>query len=517
MIFFESTIDNFNKFKAQKLSYKHDPNREENISKFLLDLIGLKGCQLKVDERNTKRQISFRDIKNICMVDENLIITKNSPIYTDQNYSKTAEDSVFKLILSGKDDDELETLENPKIYKARLNGKIELLKQNIEKTEKNLIEINKRLGKLELREINIKIDEITNSLNISRQGIVGKEKDREKIWEKIKPLSAELEQFSELKKRLILLDKNYEIDLKRMDFINEGSQIMDQLNLVFCPLCESEIEGEKEFSSDLFESIKKEYGKIILKKKELQETLTFISEQEKQINLKLKQYYEEFQKVEEYIANKLKPLESIKKKELEEYLKLKEMQAKISFLEAELTSDKQDKEYYEKKFKDKPEQGQKRIIEDQIYDNFGKEVKFFLNEWGINPKKVEYDRKTNDILLDLNMRKNHGKGYRAIFLSAFLLGLMKYCIDYGQKHPFFIVLDSPLTSYQEGDKEGDKLPEEIQNKFFEILAKFTKESGTQIIILDNKEPTEELGKKINYTHFSGNPAKDRFGFFPVDM
>ena len=103
---------------------------------------------------------------------------------------------------------------------------------------------------------------------------------------------------------------------------------------------------------------------------------------------------------------------------------------------------------------------------------------------------------------------------RAICFSAFLLGLMKKLKEL-DNHPGFVILDSPLTSYKEGDslEDGDERVADLTYAFYRDLCDNYQDS--QIILLDNREPEENLHSKMKYIHFSRNEKIGRYGFFPV--
>ncbi len=77
--------------------------------------------------------------------------------------------------------------------------------------------------------------------------------------------------------------------------------------------------------------------------------------------------------------------------------------------------------------------------------------------------------------------------------------------------PAFIILDSPLLSLKEVDYDTEKLSNIIQNAFWEDLSKTNKDR--QIIIFDNKEPSEDVKKSSNYIKFTGNKNSGRCGFY----
>lgn len=99
-----------------------------------------------------------------------------------------------------------------------------------------------------------------------------------------------------------------------------------------------------------------------------------------------------------------------------------------------------------------------------------------------------------------------------------VIGLMAKLCEAG-RHPGFIVLDSPLTTYKKADKkiEEETLEEQISADLIYAFYNDLCESyaDRQIIIFDNQEPDECLIGKMNYTHFSKNKSVGRYGFLPV--
>ncbi len=130
---------------------------------------------------------------------------------------------------------------------------------------------------------------------------------------------------------------------------------------------------------------------------------------------------------------------------------------------------------------------------------------------GIHIGTVESDSQTN-LLVGGVPASSNGEGVRAIITSAFVVSLMRYCITHDLPHPGVVLLDSPLTSYKEEDRE--ELGEEVQQAFYNNLAS-AKEKG-QVIILENKEPPTEIQQIAMYYHFTRNRVHGRYGFFPVD-
>ena len=130
--------------------------------------------------------------------------------------------------------------------------------------------------------------------------------------------------------------------------------------------------------------------------------------------------------------------------------------------------------------------------------------------------KVEFNNTTHDLEIDNKSKSSFGKGARAIINSAFLLGIMNYCLNRDLCHPGIVILDSPLTTYKEKDKKKGDNDESVgqgtKKKFYKMLA--DEKTSRQIIIFDNEEPSKEVKEKINYLHFSGEASIGRKGFIP---
>lgn len=521
----KTSIDNYDKVSTDKLNSIHSPKSDDNISYFLLSLIGLEGKKLSVNSRNDKRPISFRDITNLCLINEELIISKNSPIYSGQFVNKTVEESVFKLILSGKDDDELESLENPKIYKNKIKGKLEFIEESIISKSKRLEELDENVKNLEIADINIMIDEFTSLINESHRNVQDEDKKRSVIWDDVESLRSQLNQIEELEKRFCLLNKHYISDLARLEFINEGKQYIEQLKDIECPICGSRINqkviddyGERN-SEKIMLSLISESNSIKLKQKELSDTLQQLNNQKKELTSQHSIKVDEFETINTYINNKLKPITDINRKKLEEYLKFKEDKYGISVLNEGINQLNRDKKYYFSKLEEKIKKVPGRTVPSDLYNLFSDEIKRYLIEWGLHCDTVYFDKTENDIEIDSKPRSHYGKGFRAIYQSAFMIGLMEYCLNNNKFHPYFLILDSPLTTYKEQDKDkiqkDDKVSENIQELFYKSLSKYDKNSEFQIFLLENKDPEEKIKKLITYEHFSKNVNVGRYGFFPL--
>ena len=97
--------------KPTKLSARHDAKKENNLSLFLLKHLGLAGKLVAAKSNGATNNLSIRDMANISLVDETSIQSKISPIESGQYVLRMKERSVFRLLLSGKDDSAITPIE----------------------------------------------------------------------------------------------------------------------------------------------------------------------------------------------------------------------------------------------------------------------------------------------------------------------------------------------------------------------------------------------------------------------
>jgi len=242
-----------------------------------------------------------------------------------------------------------------------------------------------------------------------------------------------------------------------------------------------------------------------------------LTKHKEELELLLKERSNEYQRIDSLIANRLKPVHDMNHDSLEKFMKLREDKKLISMLESEILNSKNDIEQLNAKLKEKNLPLPVKLIPEQAYEELSNEIKKILVSWGIGVHSLRYDQKDNDIVINGDKRLNSGKGLRAIYLSAFMIGVMVFCLEKGLNHPNFLLLDAPLTAYKQKDREfekRDEIPEEVPFKFYESLITLPKLSQMQIIIIENEEPDLNVIQKVKYQHFTGNEQLGRAGFYP---
>ncbi|ERM16520.1 hypothetical protein [Brevibacillus laterosporus] len=505
--------------KFQNLSQKHS-EKKESISKFLMSLTGYKNTNLfiKTNKNNKLRRFTYRNYNDFILIDEVKIIAKESPVHSDNNKTKTAEEAAFRLILTNKDDSELSenvvASNSGSVYTAQV-GLIDRLINDLELNISNLTPLQSEVD----------LDAIIKGLTLKRSGISSEiEKltdSRKKLWKNIQQAESKLLSTYELLKRFLLLKDQYETDMQRINFLIEGDHFFSLLNYEKCPHCNQTLilnNGELACShleiEQKKESYKIELQKLLFHLEDLNSTIESMNEEVSSINTKLVDDKEEYSKLSKVLDEQLEPEILIIEEELQGILKNQKTINEVEQKKHTLNKLLDEKRNILDLIESKPDTGatsEQLLDYTKFYDDLCESIKYFLTGWKYPGfESVKFDVKQKDILISGKARRLFGKGYRSISYSAFVLGVMKYCNLKDLPHPGIVILDSPITSYKEEDGDEDKTSDDLQSRFFEFLAEVT--LNNQVIILENKKPSEEVIKEINFIEFTKSHSRGRYGF-----
>lgn len=520
-----SNIENFYFTKQFKLKPDHDPNGDENISKFLLKLIGITENKYMLSNKSGfKKTLGFRAIANLSLISETKIVSDtDSPIYnkvrTDETYCK----SVFKFLLTAIDDLNCEEIEKAEIRKAKIDSKIEYISNEISAL---MLEQLSLLEQLERASFDKVVDFDAYSEEIARIEKLVDEKRRE-IIAKQNLQSRLIMQRSQL---LLLLDKfkilnnQYKSDLERLSFLQTGDDCLNQIHINQCPICNSEIDDDKfneEFSLEIVDASRQEEVKINLHLLELNKTIESTNLNIKEIDLTNKEYEIDINNrqkdVEELILRELTPLRNV----LSTYLEVVNIKNKINNIDERVTSKNEELiRLKEAKKQKQPKLDYKSTVPVELLQELTDEIFRTLSDWGYKDlASITFDLNEQDIMVDGQSRKSNGKGYRAFFYAAFSVSLMNYLLS--KNHPFtrVLLLDSPVTTLKEHEltdgiyQDNDVIDVSMQDSLFLSLSQSSE--NKQIIILENKELPEEV-KKCNHISFTKGKRQGRYGFFPIN-
>lgn len=496
---------------------------EKNLSEFLMDHCDLSERKLLRNKTKGLTQLlSFKNILQLTSIAEDRIITEDSPFYpSNQVIARIPEQSLLKLLLTKKDFSDIVEKEDKEKKEISINGKIEYISSLLSR----MVERRETVLKETITETNASYDKET-ILNLDKQLSKNLAQAKELLKRKRRlanirdPYNSKLNYTYELLNRFTILQNQYQSDTKRLDFISEAEDLSTQLGDVVCPICTSPLDSNHINHVIELENFKnaisEEILKIGLKVNDLNLTIN-------QLNLDAAKYLAvirkidvELDEVEKRLTQNLNPEISKLQANLKGYLKSENLNSEISFIDTEILKLYASKSKLEQFLNQKTKDEEIAILEFSELLDLSKFIEKRLKNWKYESHvNVIFDTnyKIFDIVISGKSRRSYGKGKRSISYTACLLGILDYCLKHN--HPFsnLIVLDSPLTTFEEkkGKTTDEKLNDSILSSFFIDLAS-TKED-CQIIIFDNKIPKDLSKKGLNTIIFTGDNQTGREGFF----
>ncbi|WP_035649850.1 hypothetical protein [Flavobacterium sp. ASV13] len=501
----------------------------EHISSFLLGLIGLDDKKILVNKSSGKTtNINFRNLLNLTFIAEDTIIKTTSPYYISEQYKeRVMSQSLLHVLLSGNDFSEVVEKEDLTIRENQLLGKLEFLNFQVrqyadekatlvEKTQSSPF-INEKQKFLEL-DSSLKENVALAKELINRKNYVLQQNQN---------LIAELSYKKELSKRFVILEAQYRSDSERLDFILETHVISEQLGDVVCPLCSSPLHEDHLYhikeKENFIEAATNELGKIQSKRAGLKDTSENLIIEENVLQAEIEKLKNELIDLEQELDRNFSTKISDLKNELNNYLEIENFSREIVFIDNQIDKLFKEKDRLETLLNaKKPVEEEINLVPYSLITDLCWFIEQRLQNWNYeNAVKVNFDSHYNifDIIISGKNRRSYGKGKRSISYAACLIGLLDYCQTNDRNFSNLLVLDSPLTTYEEKQKINvatESIQTEILKSFFIDLVKIP--ANSQVIIFDNKMPDEEtynsLSSKLNMIVFTGQKGSGREGFFP---
>jgi len=508
------------------LSAKHSAGDKDSVSQYLLGLSELTGKKVRKNKQGATREVSFRDLVRLIVVDEETIISKTSPILSGQYTTGTAESAVFRLLLTGIDDSSLISSEDPKVAKGRQAGKVEMLDLLLNQTKGRMAEMqlpgDVQSWQGQLTQIETLYEAAQKELAAEQHNAALLEGQRRAELNGLRQLESRSGVLRELQRRFALLEQQYFSDLRRLESIAEAGARLGQMNEERCPVCgaaadhqEHEHQKAEAAPEDVALSCLAEAAKIKFLISDLHLTRASNDREIVRLDDLCEQAKERVRQVAIQLTEMLKPRVEVALLRLREsqttrdaYRRALELHGRVNELQglmAELGGAAAGKG---------PELESARVRSDEA-EVFSKEVEALLHAWhfpGLD--RVTFSEGDQDIVISGRTRASHGKGVRAIAHAAFNLALLKSCLKREMPHPGFVLIDSPLVVYREPDTDEGNFSHDVKDAFYRSIAEDFRAS--QVIIFENEDPPSDLGSDANVIRFTGAPH-GRQGFIPKSV
>ena len=506
------------------LAAKHTAGDKGSLSHFLLSLSGLTDKKVRMNKQGKTRDVSFRDLARLILVDEEDVIKERSPIHSAQVINATVESAVFRLLLTGVDDASVIASDDPKVAKGRQAGKAEMLELLLSRTQGRLSELQLPGGEQDWRNhllgMEAQAEEAEKELAAEQQSAAALEERRRAAWAKLRRVESRSTVLSELQQRFALLHEQYVSDSRRLESIAEAGTRLGQMNEERCPVCgapsehqEHEHRQSEADPEDVAQACRAEARKIATLIVDLEVTRAENAYRIQLLSTEAEDGKQELKVVGEELQERLKPRVEVALQKFRDsqaqrdtYRRAMELLGRANEFQGLLT------ELGGAMVVAGAALPSAKIRADEAED-FSAEAESMLKRWRFpNLGRVTFSDLDEDLVISGRQRSSHGKGVRAITHAAFNLALLSYCAKQSRPHPGLVLIDSPLVVYREPDADEDSFSREVKDSFYKSVTEDFRES--QVIIFENEDPPAEVAAIANVIRFTG-AKHGRSGFIPA--
>ncbi|MGW5054761.1 hypothetical protein [Actinokineospora sp. NPDC004072] len=231
--------------RGETLGATHSKKTTTNVSRYVMDKIGLDGKVVRTDGHGKTTSLSLRKLTPLFLVDETKIQARTPPVTSGQHTNRTGEISTFRLLLQGEDDSALQPTESPterRRSKAAKHDVIDKLlaeaRQQVQ-TDETLEQITERLGRLQAA-----VAETTAAIEqtaAARQQWGHQLSNSERL---VTAARRSLTELDTLDARFTLLREQYTSDLDRLDAVAEAGSLLGYFTPGRCMFCGAEPEHQ---------------------------------------------------------------------------------------------------------------------------------------------------------------------------------------------------------------------------------------------------------------------------------
>lgn len=510
---------------------------QNSISEFLLSLSELGNKVVRVNGQDKTQKLKFEDVGRFCFVDERRIAHDAPPTLPSATKSKQiCDESVLRLLITGRDDSLLRQVARVKAIRSVWVAKREVygslispLEQRLGWTPGSLFpSIEKRLTELtiSLRDTDSMIREHTDVIEFEYASLDALVGQRQVVWDRLSHKRARVSSLDDMSLRFNVLREQYESDLSRLEFVNEGQHYMSQIGEDCCPVCgrpahSSGLAGTESKSMSL-EAVRMaalgEARKIQIHLRDLGDLMESLGRERTSLQDLIILDAKEVAQIEEQIRSVIEPRIIRRKSELQ---RLVHERAETARQIEEWRNLQLLRRYQEslgadpRKERELP--NRTSLLKRDFMQTLAAVISRTLGAWNYAPEpSVSFDDYVVDMIIDGKARRTCGKGVRSLLYAAFAVSIMRHCAAAGLPHPGMLVLDSPISGYRERDSKPigpeDSVPDDVATTFFADLGRA---DGGQVIVIENSPPKGWRADGAHHQVFTAQRGEGRYGFFPV--
>lgn len=458
-----------------------------------------------------KQKLSWRTFSSLHIIKQT-DISRNESIILPKQYTKhTPFLSPLVFLLTNEDFGHINKKTRDEIINARKNAVENFISQKIQNNIERKSNLKPALEAID----NINIEEELNSLiaelSKTEKEINSYTKKSSELFTKIQDSQEKLAECSLLKKRYENLESQYHSDIKRLTFIVEGENSLENIpQNETCPFCESSIKHIE--NKKYKESASGELIHIISHLEGLNYTKENLNIEINEINDKINLLEKEKSDISNHIYKSLSPKAKSIKECITRYKKQQQLLDEWNFINSESKQLQEDLKLLDSNNDNDEFFKPKDHLGETFVDDINKNIDSIFRECKFpNLETIVFSDKDFDVSINAEKKSVlNGNGYCSYINSLVALSLRKYMSENAKYDSGFLVIDTHTLALDEGintDSVG------MRKRLFEYICNH--QNYGQIIIMENTEHTPELSKlknKINVIEFTQNLNNGRYGF-----
>lgn len=482
----------------------------KELGKNLIGLIGIVDKPMIIKNKRYERaHLTWRSIMHSFVINEDEIIQSEPILITKENTAKTASLSALLYLISAPDFSKFDEKEDKKIKEVRKKAVEKYIYKEISYLKEQKMLLQKQLENSDISNTENEIQDLVDELEVIESKITNEINISKNLLSQIIDLKDQIAQFDLLLSRYLNLRTQYNADIKRLSFIVDGENKLDKIPTAEkCPFCNGELHLKNDVS--YIEAANAELNRIILLLKDLDSTEKTVIEDKSFAQEKLVLMCNEKNNIDNFIQTELKPKALNLKKSIDCYKRMISIEMALSTfddlqikkshdLEEILTKEEEKiieyrpKEHYPSDFEDEIGLILENLLKECQYENYVSSS-FSLDDF--------------DVFINSKSKRNFGKGMKAMINSIVAVTFRKYLYEKGEFYSSFIILDSPLVSFEQG--VPDEAPESMKMALMNYLMN-NQEIG-QTIIIENRIPELNYDEKnVTMHNFTKGKSQGRYG------
>ncbi len=468
-------------------SGKYTIKGKNRICHVWLKLIGIEGNhRINKSAHCQREELNNRAFDHVFVLREKKIDAENSILLPTEFSRIPVTKASLLFLITGEDYDDGENYDKPEIREAKKNAVISFADNQLKSIQEKRRELLIDLIDDSPERIEQRIETLLRKIEYTESEIGSLLMKNKTMGARSYELDKELTECYVLENRYKSLQTQYRADLKRLSFMVEGEQLLNDPSVWSkeCPLCGNRVDNRT--ADSCVTAAVSEVENLAAKIKDLksvQKTLKNVIEDKLRENLELKKQMES---VEREISGELRPKVQQLRSELKKYSKALSFVSVKNAYETISYQIRDDINVYKSDDKS-PSFRVDDYFGEEFVTEFHKIIEELLIKCGFDDYRTsQFDVKSFDLVVNRTRKKSFGQGYRAFLNVILSMAMQEYLAKHGKYKPCIFVLDSPILSLKEDVDASDLASESMKSSLFKYI--ISNPCAKQIVIIENELP-----------------------------